>query len=448
MERVYIDCHHKETGTVYLPEKLYNQTLNQITFSSQSIECQVKPHQKKTMLIAEDLWKKCHFPYPSDILVDIDKQTMTVYPLIGIFTTGKLKNSLRPFGERTHEFKHLLSHVHKKGGYAFIFCPNDIDWQNGLIDGLFYCEGWITFKAPFPNIVYDRIPSRRTDRDPGIKQMKEKFMHEYGIPWFNSRFFDKWAIYQLLKNHPLSSQYLPNTEENISLHAIRQFLNLYQSVYLKPKNGSKGLGIKKLEKESESLICEYYDQGQYYKENYKTLSDFIRRHFPGDLLSHYILQQRICLMKENERPLDFRIHTNKDGNGKWRVSAAAAKIAGHNGITTHVAYGGEVKSLYALFSDRADEYLKKLVHAALTLTEIIDQQSHELIGELGLDIGIDEDGRIWLFEANSRPGHTIFKNPAIRKQDDFVKKLWYDYCCHLTKQTMKHPDWMLSSKPV
>ncbi|MFC7391659.1 YheC/YheD family protein [Scopulibacillus cellulosilyticus] len=448
MERVNIGQHQKEDHTVYLPEKLYHQTLNYIKFSNKIVECHIKPHRSETMLIAEDLWKKCSIPYSTCILLEINNETINIFPLIGIFTAGKLKNSPRPFGERTNDFKHLLSHVHKKGGYAFIFGPDDLDWQNGMINGLFYNEGWETCKVPFPHVVYDRIPSRRKERDTIIKQIKETFIHQYGIPWFNSKFFNKWMIYQMLKNHPLSSQYLPNTKENFTRQDIIQFLNHYKAIYFKPKNGSKGQGIKKLQKDNKEIICEYYQQGQYQIKKYDALDDLISFHFPGNLLSHYILQQGINLIKENGRPIDFRIHTNKDGDGKWQMSAAAAKVAGKDSITTHVSYGGQVKSLHDLFSKKAEEYLIKLKNAAITLTEIIDQQSNELIGELGLDIGIDEDGRIWLFEANSRPGRTIFKSPAIRKQDYFVKNLWYDYCCHLTKQTIKHPDWMLSTQSV
>lgn len=35
------------------------------------------------------------------------------------------------------------------------------------------------------------------------------------------------------------------------------------------------------------------------------------------------------------------------------------------------------------------------------------------LGELGLDIGVDYQQKVWLFEANSKPGRHIFLHPSL-----------------------------------
>ena len=39
------------------------------------------------------------------------------------------------------------------------------------------------------------------------------------------------------------------------------------------------------------------------------------------------------------------------------------------------------------------------------------------IGEIGFDLGIDQTGAIWMFEANSRPGREIFQHVSLKNQN-------------------------------
>ena len=56
----------------------------------------------------------------------------------------------------------------------------------------------------------------------------------------------------------------------------------------------------------------------------------------------YLVQQGIRLIRYKGRPVDFRVHMNKDRNGKWKVVGIGAKAAGSGSITTHVRTGGSL----------------------------------------------------------------------------------------------------------
>src|SRR5690606_14487071 len=117
----------------------------------------------------------------------------------------------------------------------FVFGANHIDWEKGSIHGYFFHDnGWVTFEVPFPNVIYDRLPNRRTEKHLKIKQVKQKLHDEYLIPWFNPGFFNKWEIHQQLMKHEHVSTYLPETHTNISFSLIEQMLSNYQHVYVKP----------------------------------------------------------------------------------------------------------------------------------------------------------------------------------------------------------------------
>jgi len=63
-----------------------------------------------------------------------------------------------------------------------------------------------------------------------------------------------------------------------------------------------------------------------------------------------------------------------------------------------------------------------------------------IIGEIGYDFGIDTNGDIWLFEANSKPGRSIFKHPDLKEFDVLTRKLSLSFAVFLTEKAMKTPE--------
>jgi len=158
------------------------------------------------------------------------------------------------------------------------------------------------------------------------------------------------------------------------------------------------------------------------------------------LTSNFIIdQQGIKLLKWNNNPIDFRIHTNKDEKGNWCVSAIAAKIAGTGSITTHVKSGGEVKTPKEIFQDidANPTIIKRLHTTALLLSKIIDEKMAGFIGEIGFDFGVDQNEHVWMFEANSKPGRTIFSHPKLKLDDLISRRLPLQYAVHLFKQSVE-----------
>ncbi|MEK1830725.1 YheC/YheD family protein [Priestia megaterium] len=47
---------------------------------------------------------------------------------------------------------------------------------------------------------------------------------------------------------------------------------------------------------------------------------------------------------------------------------------------------------------------------------MLEQELNGLIGELGFDFGVDYQGNVWLFEANSKPGRSIFHTLPYEKR--------------------------------
>ena len=63
-----------------------------------------------------------------------------------------------------------------------------------------------------------------------------------------------------------------------------------------------------------------------------------------------------------------------------------------------------------------------------------------IIGEIGFDLGIDRNGSVWLFEANSKPGRSIFSNPQLKEYDQLTRKLSLAFAIYLTERAISQPE--------
>lgn len=219
----------------------------------------------------------------------------------------------------------------------------------------------------------------------------------------------------------------------------------YGHVYIKPANGSLGLGIRQViyDREEGFYYCRYRDNEDVNRlRKFHTLESLMHHVFRRSNLNSMIVQQGIHLLRHEQRSIDFRVHTNKDESGEWKVTAIAAKVAGLGSVTTHVKNGGEIKTLSEVCTSRMmeQEFTEKLSKAALGLSRVLETQLEGIIAEIGFDLGIDRKGNVWLFEANSKPGRSIFKHPELKEFDYLTRKMSLDFAVFLTEQAISRPE--------
>lgn len=436
------------TSCFYIPPAEYKRLtsiLAELSFGSKSIACQILPHPEGTnhYELSGDLWDYFGIPFETDIHVFQKDHVLHLGPLVGVFTAGFTKQAHRPVGKRSFLFAKYLASTAKIGGFYFIFGSHQINWETGEITGLFYTEkGWNKQIIPFPHVVYDRIPNRKAEQLPMCQTIKKRMENDYLIPWFNSGFFNKWNVYEKLQ-HETISQFLPETILNPSLLDMEALLHKYDHFYLKPANGSLGHGIYHIQRKKDDphYYCRSRLNGKNVFVRYKNLDQFIEDFLQANKLETMIAQQGITLMRINNRPLDFRIHVNKNIHGKWQISAIAAKISGQNSITTHIASGGSVKTVHELIAsnEKFTPLIKRLEEVTLLLSKAFDSSMSGRNGEIGFDLGIDIDERIWLFEANSKPGRGIFAHPKLKNEELMTRILPFEYSIYLAKTAITKP---------
>ncbi|WNS76743.1 hypothetical protein RRV45_07090 [Bacillus sp. DTU_2020_1000418_1_SI_GHA_SEK_038] len=246
-----VEILHDTSHQVYIPFEAASKTkLLKIAFGSKSIETKIdnQPNGKEMISLSEDIAEQLNFPdLKVPLHIFIDDETLFIGPLVGIFTSGFIPFPIRPIGERSLFFAKLLSVKKSVGAMPFVFGEQHIDWDQGLISGLFYHDnGWKTFKVPFPNVIYDRLPNRKSERLAEQNNIKVRLQSEYLIPWYNPGFFNKLDIFDRLIQDDTIAKFLPETHPFVSFSEIERMLGEFGHVYIKPVNGSLGLGIHQI----------------------------------------------------------------------------------------------------------------------------------------------------------------------------------------------------------
>ncbi|WP_281885731.1 YheC/YheD family protein [Paenibacillus sp. YYML68] len=390
------------------------------------------------LYITASLYTQLKLPRTGTIMVvNNSGKEMKLGPLIGILT-NVVRSSTAPFGSRT-DFIRQFMRVGADRAFYFAFSPSDVNWSQGTVNAIIPRSegGWVRKTVPLPDVVYNRLPSRKAEKLSSMNAFKQRFIRR-GIPLFNWSFFDKWDVYNLLQGTD-AFRFVPDSRINPSGEELKEMLEKHKFIYLKPTAGSLGIGIYRL---TYNPKRGYYARFRRSGRNvllrfgkYDGLIKLLHRH--NGSLRGYVAQQGIRLIEIDGCPLDFRFHMTKNSANQWVVAAIGAKKAGKGSVTTHVRTGGMLmtpeQALRQVYGSRADAVLSNAKDSAIKLAQDIERNYKHTLGELGFDIGIDKNERIWMFEANSKPGRSIFKHPALKEQGRASLQYIYDYCLYLSR---------------
>lgn len=431
------------SGSLMKNLKLSGKKSVHLRLGQDRIPATVKPIHKpgNHLYLASGVRKGIKIPNSGTIyLRNHQEGEVQIGPLIGVLSDGPTNSPLNPFGSRTGFIKQLLKHGSKQS-YIFAFTPRDINWEQETVNGYFLTESgrFQRKRVPLPDVVYNRLPSRRAETTTSINQLRERFIRKK-IPFFNWSFFNKSDIYRLLENDTGVSRYVPESIMNPTPEQIKDMLDRHSLIYYKPNSGSLGNGIYRLSHIARSgYYARYRNGGKNALLRFSSFGSLMRtlqtRH--GLSLRGYVAQQGIRLIEIDGCPIDFRFHMHKNGKNNWVVVGIGAKKAGKGSVTTHLKNGGSLltpeQALSRAFGSRAEDVLRNAKNIAITLAEAIEYHHQHLIGEIGFDIGIDKDEKVWMFEANAKPGRSIFQHPSLKAEGRASVEHILEHCLYLSK---------------
>ncbi|MGD9677602.1 MAG: YheC/YheD family protein [Vulcanibacillus sp.] len=408
---------------------------------------------KNEILMTTALKNSLSFPFKKNLLLKRESDGLRLGPIIGILTTditGKKFSNPATSAYHPHSifFKSLLKPGKSFPAFYFVFTPNNVNWNTQTIKGFSNIKNnsitnWQTIEFPLPDVVYNRIPNRTIEK----KEIVQNFKHNYlqiGGKMFNYDFYNKWDVYQILSNDSFCYKYAPETLLNPSLTDFNELISRHPLIYLKPANGSLGLGIFKIERLDNTYYVKYRLGSKNISLTFKNINSIYKYIFSKKSSKNYLLQQGINLIDYQNSPVDFRVQLHKDQHNQWQVTAIGAKAADKDSVTTHLRTGGKLldseKYLIYKFNNQAKNLINKIKSSSIEIVKTIEKNTDSPIGELGLDIGIDNKQNIWLFEVNSKPGRSIFKHPSLKTALNNSNNLLLQYSTYLAGFNFEKPN--------
>ncbi len=137
------------------------------------------------------------------------------------------------------------------------------------------------------------------------------------------------------------------------------------------------------------------------------------------------MQKYIASRTMHGHPFDCRVHVEKDGRGKWVVARSFIRIGIGQKVISNVNQGGGIADLKpfleANFGEKKGTIEKKINHLASTLPYKIEELRNTHIMSLGMDVAIDENGKLYLFEVNGAPTTAPLKAEAVMLRTEYYK---------------------------
>jgi glutathione synthase/RimK-type ligase-like ATP-grasp enzyme len=361
---------------------------------------------EREIRLSNELMTNLHLPDYLEFEINVKRNEMIIGPYIGMLMRRENKRLTASFLERMKIYVKAYKELH---GAVVIFALDKVDVAHKLIEG--YCYNPISrnFEKgiyPFPSSMYRAI---------GLSNYwKNYFLSVLGDRFFNNNYFNKLEMYRWFSDYPSSGIRIPFTSVYKTAKDVFDLLDRFGKVYIKPVLGLGGRGIVRVQHENGVYVFNY-------RENGVNLSDELQSRdqateYMRDKFAHgkYLIQQAIELIKYRGGVVDFRCIMQKDQSREWVCKAIIGRCGEQGSIVSNISNGGRAFKIEKMKEKSMPLSAEKILHLddeirslALQICRILDELGLNC-GTLGLDIGVDVEGNLWLIEINNRD-----PNPSI-----------------------------------
>jgi len=352
------------------------------------------------------------------------KRTVSNRPVFGVMTTAiPKKHDQRSHNGRyqpKHAWRQIEQAGHECGLLTCLFCPDDVDVARQQVNG-WVClrdqagrESWRRMLCPLPDVVYDNVYVHLSAR-PDVKRARRLLQHA-GVPLFNPTLGDKAELADWLRTYTSLWAHHPDTIRLRRSSDVRAWLKRYPAIYLKPVLGSAGAGILEI-RPLDACGDQYRVQAAKYGPKKqpldRTMSGPTLERFLQKLTrrSTYILQAGCDLLHVDGCKIDLRTHLQRNRSGQWECIALIVKQGRKHSIVSNYHAGGATHEWSWLVQQARKQQVELPTKQELEQLSIAIATAYArkapLLGSLGLDLGIDTEGEVWLLDVNSRPGRNI-----------------------------------------
>ena len=324
---------------------------------------------------------------------------------------------------------------------VIVFSPATLRPRSKTIKG-YTLEGsqWVYREHKLPRLVYDRLSYTNADQYIACRAACNEMKH-LGVIWLGNGLRGKWDLYQSLSQDRALSHILPTTSLYESPKQLLHLIQRHQgSLFMKPHGGSQGRSVLSVHRIASSAHADSSSladatirlhgrdaQNRPIQREFTNTKDALK--WIHQFIAHrkYIIQPYLTLYSHNKQPFDIRVLVQKDERGRWNETGMAARVGDKESVTSNLHGGGHACRTEAFLTEQfgapeADHLLSQIKYYSQYIPTAIEPRHGRLV-ELGLDYGIDRDKRLWLLEANSKPGRSVFTHTGDREASTLAVEL-------------------------
>ncbi len=290
-----------------------------------------------------------------------------------------------------------------EGVNFFYFTPGKVNIKQHKILGKSYENGqWIEKEFPFPDVIYNASYPISDNAERIVDYLFDR------IPFTSHSIGNKLSVYNRIEKAKEFKQYLIPFYELTDVQIFFDMIKRDEKVIIKPLTGHQGKGVVFIEKHGED----------HYKINEARNVSSINGKQLFDLISDkieeqdYLVQQFISSETKSGHVFNFRLHVQKNGEGKWVITSIFPRIGLMGSITSNMGSYSTYLDIFLKeeFGNSWYDIQTVLEQFAKSFSNHFDSLYDSALDELGIDVGIDAKQKLWIFEVNWRPGSPYIYN--------------------------------------
>ncbi|CEG26199.1 YheC/YheD family protein [Bacillus sp. B-jedd] len=351
-------------------------------------------YKQETVSIDGETAEKLGIEMPAEYTCSLRRNGLLIGPVIGVLygirNSKGMVDKIKSFPER---YLPYFKAVSETGGLLYFFSGDQVNYKDKKITGIVYdfpSDSWKVKDLPFPAVIFRRVKA------------PPELLSAMGTRFVNFPCMNKITFWHTFNSHPILGKHLPQTSRKIEKSELDAYLKKYGSVFLKQSGRSRGRGIFLITKQGSTYEVRVTYEERIYTYSEKEIAILLSKH-----QKNFMLQQAVAVKKVDGRPIAYRVNAVKNESGKWMIAAIHGLSGKREGITSHRAtddnvHNGEemLKAQFHFSSAEARGKLKEMEALGLLLAKELNALCPRLI-DLGIDMGIDENGDIYLFESNT-----------------------------------------------
>ncbi|WP_204524747.1 YheC/YheD family endospore coat-associated protein [Litchfieldia alkalitelluris] len=404
--------------------------------NSQQVEAVCIKESEPTLYCSHSVLTELMLPH-EDIpftLTALEKNILSLGPVVSVITEIAEKNNSISLGSIEDFCVELARYCNQLG---ILFYVTGLKLFRENIGFIYINNTWKKSRVPTPNVVHNRIHSRKREHSDTFKEFTDS-LSTLQIPYFNDHFLNKWEVHEILEKEDHIHPYLPDTKLLLNKQVLDEMISNYPTVFLKPIHGSQGKRIFKITRNDDGFFeLDYTTFAGEIEQEYDSLQSLFLSLRSRLNKQGYIIQQGISLYTYQQRPLDFRFLCQKTKDEEWKITSTVARVSSKGDFVSNLSRGGELKKVDEVLSGsfspkECKQIIKMMRELTIEIASLVDASITGVFGELGIDLALDQQGKPWLIEINTKPSKNQDPKSLSSKVRPSAKAIIM-YCMYLAK---------------